>query len=396
MKPIANRENLLTGLTGLLIFGDMVGYTALIPLLPDLQRLLQVDETQVGLLVAGLAYGTLVFSLPMAALAGRLGPRRVALSGSGLIAVAFLLTWFLPSFGWILAARVLHGIASSALWVAAPTWVVAATTENNVARVATRVTGIGMLGTIVGPAFGGWLATPSDPLRAFLFIGVALAGVTLVGVLTTRVVGSVEVTKPPRLRDVTAVWRSPLFLVGSIIVIAAATAGSAESVIIALGLGEREVSQRAMGILFSVGGAGLAVAQAVSYRFLPRSAPHRRGVLVLAILTLVVGAAFIFPNVVGFSVTLLMLPVAGGLGYGISIAFLSDGAEETGSTMAVGVAYWSILWAVGASLGPTSYGWVLEAAGESSALLAVMVTTVVLAAAVWVVGRARLPLPSNE
>lgn len=396
MKPITNRENLLTGLTGLLIFGDMVGYTALIPLLPDLQRLLQVNETQVGLLVAGLAYGTLVFSLPMAALAGRLGPRRVALSGSGLIAVAFFLTWFLPSFGWILAARVLHGIASSALWVAAPTWVVATTAENNIARVATRVTGIGMLGTIVGPAFGGLLATPSDPLRAFLFIGVVLAAVTLVGVLATRVVGSVEVTKPPRLRDVTAVWRSPLFMIGSIIVIAAATAGSAESVIIALGLGEREVSQRAMGVLFSVGGAGLALAQAVSYRFLPRSEPYKRGVLVLAILAMVVGVAFTFPTVVGFSVTLLLLPMAGGLGYGISIAFLSDGAEATGSTMAVGVAYWSILWAAGASLGPTSYGWVLETAGESNALLAVIVTTVVLAAAVWLVGRARLPLPSNE
>ena len=102
----------------------------------------------------------------------------------------------------------------------------------------------------------------------------------------------------------------------------------------------------------------------------------------------------VFPTVVGFSTTVVLLPVAAGLAYGLSIAFLSDGAEQAGSTVAVGVAYWSILWAVGASVGPTAYGWLLESTGEATTLAAVMGATVALGAAVWLYGRARLPLPN--
>jgi predicted MFS family arabinose efflux permease len=393
MTDARRTERLLTAFTGGLLLMDMVGYTALLPLLPELQRMLDISETQVGVLVAGIAYGTLVFGLPMSALAGRLGPRRVMLAGTGVTALAFLLTWWLPSFGWIMAARVLHGISSAAMWIAAPTWVVAATGGHHTARITTRVTGIGMLGTIVGPAFGGWLARPDDLLRSFLVVGMILGILTVAGALATRIIGRVEVKRPPRLRDLVVAWRSPLFVIGGIVVIAGALATSSESVVIVLGLGNRAVSERAMGVLFSVGGFGLAVAQSASYRVFPRRSAPARAAATLLLLGACVGIALLWPTVVGFSTTVLLIPVLAGLAYGVSIAFLADGAEQAGSTVAVGVAYWSILWALGASVGPTVYGWLLESSGEATTLAAVMGATILLGAVAWLYGRARLPLP---
>ncbi len=380
-------ERLLVAFTGALLFLDMVGYTAILPLLPELQPLLGISEAQVGILVAGVAYGTLAFGLPSAALAGRIGPRRVVLGGAALTAATFIFTWTLPAFGWMAVARVAHGVASSAMWVAAPAWVVAATEGANTGRVTTRITALGMLGTIIGPTFGGWLTAPGDLLRSLLVVGVALAALTAYGVAGTRVIGRVEITRPPRLRDLTVAWRSRLFLVGALVVFGTALAMSSESVVIVLGLGNRGVSERTIGVLFTIGGLGIAVAQSASYRVFPRRSARVRGSTTLLILGLTVVVALVMPTVAGLSTSLVLMPVLGGLAYGLSIAFLADGAEQAGSTVAVGVAYWSILWAVGASIGPTLAGAALGTIGETVTLAAVMGATILLAGVVRLVRR---------
>lgn len=388
-------EGFLVALAGSLLLVDMLGYSALLPLLPDLRGALGISEIHVGVIVASVAYGTLLFGLPMAGLAGRIGPRRVTLAGAGFTAGALLFTWTLPSFGWIVAARVVHGIASSAMWVAGPTWAAAAYNGRHNAKATTRVTAIGMLGTIAGPALGGWAATPDDLLRSFLFIGITLAVLTLVGVVTTRAVGSVD-TRAPRLDDAVVAWRSPLFVIGAIVVMAASITTAAESVVLVLGLGDRGLSERVIGLLFSLGGAGLAIGQSVSYRVLPRKLASHRGAATLALLAGVVAIALAVPTVTGLALSLVLLPVGGGLAYGVSLAFLTDGAERAGSTVAVGVAYWSIMWAIGASIGPTLYGWGLEAAGEASTLAGATVAASLFAVAVWLYGRAKLPLPDPQ
>ncbi len=388
-------QRFLAALAGGLLLIDMLGYTAMLPLLPDLRGVLGATEGQIGILVASVAYGTLVFGLPMAGLAGRLGPRRVMLTGAAVTAASLLVMWTLPSYWWVVAARVLHGVVSSAMWVAGPTWVAAAYGGLHNAKATTRVTAIGMLGTIVGPALGGWAARPDDLLRAFLYIGIALALLAGFGVVTTRAVGKVDV-RPPRLADAIVAWRSPLFVIGGIVVTAASLTNSSESVVIVLGLGDRLVSERTIGLLFSAGGLGLAYTQSISYRILPRMHRSDRGAIAVVLVGISVAVALVWPTVVGFSAALVLLPLVSGLAYGLSLGFLSDGAAQGGSTVAVGVAYWSILWAVGASVGPTLYGWLLETAGETPALASATLGALALSAAAWLYGRARLPLPHPQ
>ncbi|UCG41345.1 MAG: MFS transporter, partial [Acidimicrobiia bacterium] len=254
---------------GVILFLDLVAYTALVPLLPGLQQALGASELAIGLLVGVLAWGTLALGLPMSAVTDRIGPRRVTLLGAALAGISLI--WFgaATTFGTLLAARLVQGVASAALWVAGPSWSAVGTDGTRRDRRTTTVTAAGMTGTVVGPGLGALLATPDRPLLAFTVLGWVILATTAAGVVATRRVGLAAPTRRPRLRDSTIVWRSPLFTVGAITAAAAALTNSSESVIITLGLGNRGVAATTLGVLFSIGGAGLAATQAASTRILP-------------------------------------------------------------------------------------------------------------------------------
>jgi MFS family permease len=152
---------------GAILFLDLVAYTALLPLLPALQRDLGASEIAIGLLVGVLAWGTLVLGLPMSAVTDRVGPRRTNLLGTALAGASLIAFGASASFGLLLGFRLAQGVASAAMWIAGPAWAAAGTTGTARDRRTTAVTSAGMVGTIVGPAFGAWLSSPGDPLRAF-------------------------------------------------------------------------------------------------------------------------------------------------------------------------------------------------------------------------------------
>jgi MFS family permease len=367
---------------GVILFLDLVAYTALVPLLPDLQQSLGASELAIGLLVGVLAWGTLALGLPMSAVTDRIGPRRVTLLGAALAGISLI--WFgaATTFGTLLAARLVQGVASAALWVAGPSWSAVGTDGTRRDRRTTTVTAAGMTGTVIGPGLGALLATPDHPLLAFTVLGWVILATTVAGVVATRRVGLTAPTRRPRLRDSTIVWRSPLFTVGAITAGAAALTNSSESVIIALGLGNRGVAATTLGVLFSIGGAGLAATQAASTRILPGVAPERRAAYALAIVGAVMALPALLPTVEGLATAAIGLPMVGGFAYGVALALISRGAEETGSTIAVGLAYWSVLWSAGASVGPTLHGWVLGVGGETVAILVAAAIPVLLIPAV--------------
>ena len=367
---------------GVILFLDLVAYTALVPLLPGLQQALGASELAIGLLVGVLAWGTLALGLPMSAVTDRIGPRRVTLLGAALAGISLI--WFgaATTFGTLLAARLVQGVASAALWVAGPSWSAVGTDGTRRDRRTTTVTAAGMTGTVVGPGLGALLATPDRPLLAFTVLGWVILATTAAGVVATRRVGLTAPTRRPRLRDSTIVWRSPLFTVGAITAAAAALTNSSESVIIALGLGNRGVAATTLGVLFSIGGAGLAATQAASTRILPGVAPERRAAYALAIVGAVMALPALLPTVEGLATAAIGLPMVGGFAYGVALALISRGAEETGSTIAVGLAYWSVLWSAGASVGPTLHGWVLGVGGETVAILVAAAIPVLLIPAV--------------
>ncbi|NND83686.1 MAG: MFS transporter [Acidimicrobiia bacterium] len=373
-----------------MLFLDLVAYTALVPLLPDLQRDFGVSTLAIGVLVGVLAWGTLVLGLPMSAVTDRIGPRRVTLVGAGIAGVSLVAFGAATTFTGLLVARLIQGIASAAVWVAGPAWAAAGAAGDLRDRRTTGVTAAGMTGTVVGPGLGALLATPEQPLFAFTLLGWLIVAATIASLAATRRIGRTEPTRRPRLRDSTVVWGSPIFVIGAIATAAAALTNSSESVIIALGLGARDVPATTLGILFSIGGAGLAVTQAMSTRVLPGWAPERRAALALGMLGAVMALPAVIPTIGGLATTAVGLPLIGGLAYGFALALISRGAEETGSTVAVGLAYWTVLWSAGASIGPTLHGWTLSAGGETMAIIVAAAIPLALAPTVLRIAGGRL------
>src|SRR6202451_3434056 len=91
----------LLALVCALVLVDTVFFTALTPLLPHYTREAGLTKAGAGVLVACYPAGTLVGSLPGGMLVARIGERRVALLGLGLMSVATL------AFGWSHTAPVL-------------------------------------------------------------------------------------------------------------------------------------------------------------------------------------------------------------------------------------------------------------------------------------------------
>ncbi len=372
---------------GAILFLDLVAYTALLPLLPALQRDLGASEIAIGLLVGVLAWGTLVLGLPMSAVTDRVGPRRTNLLGTALAGASLIAFGASASFGLLLGFRLAQGVASAAMWIAGPAWAAAGTTGTARDRRTTAVTSAGMVGTIVGPAFGAWLSSPGDPLRAFSILGWTLLVGTGVLTLATRRLRNTEQLRRPRFRDSTVVWRSGRFVIGAGAVAVAAFTVSAESVILTLGLGDRGAGTTLLGVTFSVAGAGLAVTQAASPRLFPRWPGERRMAVALLGLGGCMALPAIVPTVSGLVASVIGLSLLAGFAYGTGLALISGGSEETGSTVAVALAYWTVLWSAGASVGPAFHGWMLGRVGESTAVLVAAALPVL--AVPWVVRIAR-------
>ncbi|UQI47091.1 MFS transporter [Streptomyces sp. HU2014] len=134
-------------------------------------------------LVSALYVASAVGQPAMGRLADTLGPRRVFLAGLALVCAAGLLGALAPAFGWLIAARALLGLGTSAAYPSAMAMLRAESAR--VGREAPRpVLGrlsLASLGSAaVGPALGGLLTATTGWRGIFAFnVPLALAGIVL-------------------------------------------------------------------------------------------------------------------------------------------------------------------------------------------------------------------------
>ena len=367
-------------LVSAIVLVDTIFYSAITPLLPSYVDDLGLTKTQAGILSGAYAAGTLVASLPAGLLAARFGVRPILLSTLALMSVACVAFGFGDSFGVLVAARLVQGVAGAGSWAAGLAWLAAASPRDRRGEMIGVAIGTAIAGQVGGPVIGAAAHVLSTEL-VFSLVAV-LAAALAAGVVTQPL----PPVSPPMVRLAGAL-REPRVLAGAWLMTLAALFYGAFSVLTPLRLDELGLTAVAVGAVF----LGAAIAEAAASPFVGRLS-DRRGRLVpvrLGLAGIIVSCVLLPLPGVGWLLAIVALLAAGLLGimWTPAVALMSDGAEHAGLPQAMAFGVINLAWAGGAMLG--SGGGSALADATADAVPYALFGAVALATLAVVVGRGR-------
>jgi DHA1 family inner membrane transport protein len=158
-------------------------------LLPDMSASLGVSEAQIGLLVTVFAFTVVVTSTPLTALTRR-WPRHGMIVGILVVlGLSNLLTALSPDYGWVVASRILGGIAHGMFWSIVGAYAGHLVPKEQIGRAVSITLGGGTLAFVFGVPLG----TFAGHLFGWRLSFGILAGLMFVGaVLVWRLLPAVE------------------------------------------------------------------------------------------------------------------------------------------------------------------------------------------------------------
>lgn len=168
----------LAALSGRAIALYLTGFAALVglylpqPILPQMAREFAVDAQRASLLVSVAIFGIAVASPVIGVLSDRFGRRRLLLLGASLLAVTSLASAMAPSFGPLVASRLLLGLALPTLLVVGVAYVSDALSSRAMRLVAGIYVAANVAGGMLGRVLAGALADHLDWRYAFLLSAV--------------------------------------------------------------------------------------------------------------------------------------------------------------------------------------------------------------------------------
>lgn len=355
-RPAKSRR--LAFFVGTVVAVESAFFAVVPPLVPQLVHDVHLTTTEVGFLVAAYPAGVLLAAIPSMAVVDRFGVRMATLAGIGILIAATL------GFGWgtspvlLDASRFVQGVGAAVAWAGALSWLTSTTPTGRRGTVIGGAVGAALIGTVVGPAIG---AVASHVGRAPVFsaLTVVLALLAFSGPSSSptsaRQRGSVHALLRLLRSRSAALGNGALFVIGLV--------GGTLWTLMPLLVANRG------------GGANLIAAiLAVSY-------------LLATLFNVFLGklsdrVGRMLPTLAGLAITALLLPwlpFLGSLGplvvisvMGQSVisslwtptaAMVSDGAENSATGQAVGVATMNAAWAAGGATGPVLAAWLADAGG---------------------------------
>jgi len=164
----------------MLIAGTAVG--VILPVMPILVHSIGLSQGQFGIIVASFGLSKLIVNIPAATMTDIHGRRNVMVGGLAFISTGMLGFAFANSFEHMVMSRLLTGAGVSALITGATMSVVDISTPLNRARMVAPMSAAFSVGTVCGPAIGGYLAEHVGISQTFMCV----SGIFLVNLMYTR------------------------------------------------------------------------------------------------------------------------------------------------------------------------------------------------------------------
>jgi len=342
---------------------DMMLYSVLTPLLPEIVEELELGKGAAGLLVAAYALGAFLGAIPAGLVTTRLGPKTAVLGGMVLLATASLVFAAGDSLEALMAARFVQGMSSSISWTGGIGWILAAAPRERRGELLGVALGFGIFGAVFGPVLGSLAALTSRGLVFTGFAVVALgAAIWSVGIEDVHA----HVPAPGSLRRAA---RNAGFLAGLGLMLLPAFLLGVILVLGPLHLADRGWGAAAIGGVWLVNAGLQAAASPVLGRMSDRSGAARPTAMLLAASAALAILLTVADAPLLYAVLLVGLSTAYGALYAPAFALIAHGAEESGLAQGIAFAAMNGAWSIGAVIGPAAGGSVAEAAGDRLPLL---------------------------
>lgn len=355
-----------------------LGYGLVSPVLPAFARSFDVGVAAASLVVSAFAFFRLVFAPAGGFLTTRLGERPVYLTGLLVVAASSLATAFADSYAQLLLFRGVGGVGSTMFTVSAMALLVRLAPPSMRGRVSSAYASSFLIGGMLGPVAGGFLAEFGLRLPFIVYAGALVLAATVVALrlsgASLRPETSGETAPPMRVPEA---LRHPAYRA----VLASGFAngwcnfGVRVAVLPQLAVAVHDATWVA-GVVLALGAVGTAATLQFSGRLVDNVG--RRPAVLAGLLLTAVGLSLIGQST--SLVTLLVLSVLSGVGAGLvnpgQQAAVADvvGRERSGGTV---LSTFQMCQDAGAILGPVLIGLIADAAGFGWAFTATGVVAVV-------------------
>jgi len=365
-----NHDNrLLIPFLHALFFVAAATQSAVVPLLPHLNRAYGLSPSADAVLLAAPGLATLAISMPAGAFADRLGARRVTIAATALMSAAAL-AQAAPAYAALVAGRLAFGLAFGIVWTTGVAWMAGSQAESGSPALGAVATSAAV-GMVAGPAIGGLLADQlglSAPFLGMAGLAAALAVAFALQPGPTR--RATVVRRTSSVRDLIGVLsRQPGILTGAAVLAIGGAISGVTQLLVPLQLHHAGFSAAGTGVAFSAAAGVYIVVSALVVKLGRRATTVRwatRAGLALA-LSLLPGA---FATGTGALVGMLVLstaPRAVVSTVSYPLATESAARAELGDGLVIGLLNGT--WAAGLVLAPLLAGALDQLSGPHLAYL---------------------------